>query len=222
MKHLRLILVLIAYNPIFAQTGYEINGHIKGLPDHATIYLINGGKRKTIDYALVKNERFILQGRVDDAFHAYLYEGKLNKLADILLDNRKITVSGGKPVFDSITISGSDIDEQWKEWYKEDQQIGYRSYKINQVIASLAKANDAANTAILREIVDDLMKERIKLLKSSVKKYGHTPAGALLPNLCTIQDKCTKTDFWDMYQYLSLEIQKTYLGQEVLKLANKK
>uniref|UniRef100_UPI001954695D DUF4369 domain-containing protein n=1 Tax=Stenotrophomonas maltophilia TaxID=40324 RepID=UPI001954695D len=89
--------------------------------------------------ALVKNERFVLQGRVDDAFHTYLYEGKSNKLADILLDNRKITVLGEKPFYDSITISGSAIDEQWKEWYKEDQRIGYRSYQLNQVINSLNK-----------------------------------------------------------------------------------
>ncbi|WP_163823260.1 DUF4369 domain-containing protein, partial [Proteus mirabilis] len=86
-----------------AQYSYEIQGHIKGLLDNTKIYLINGGKRKTIDSALVKNERFVLQGRVDDAFHTYLYEGKSNKLADILLDNRKITVLGEKPFYDSIT-----------------------------------------------------------------------------------------------------------------------
>ncbi|MFX8339461.1 hypothetical protein ABTL37_20000, partial [Acinetobacter baumannii] len=66
-------------------------------------------------------------------------------------------------------------------------------------INSLNKPSDSASIAILREITEELLKDRINLLKLSVKKYGNSPASAVLPNLCTTQDKRSKVDFFDMY-----------------------
>ena len=84
-------------NLLEAQTGYTIKARIDGLPDNSKVYLIDGGRRKTIDSAIVKNEAFVLKGHTAEAAHTYLYQGKANKLADILLDNREILVSGSRP-----------------------------------------------------------------------------------------------------------------------------
>jgi hypothetical protein len=135
----------------FAQqsTGYHVNGHIQGLPDQTKMYLIDGGKRKIIDSAVVRQERFFFNGHMNEAAHTYLYAGKGNvslKLADILLDNRTIEVEGTKPEYDSVAVIGSDIDRLWKEWWREDQQIGYQRFRIKQVYESLTAKNDTANS----------------------------------------------------------------------------
>jgi hypothetical protein len=92
MRYFIMLLALISFTSLKAQSGYEINGNIRGLTENTRIYLINAGERKIIDSAVVKNEKFILKGRLKDALHTYLFEGKTNKLADILLDNREIKV----------------------------------------------------------------------------------------------------------------------------------
>lgn len=222
MKYLTLLLFLISFNSLKAQIGYEINGNIRGLTDNSKIYLINGSERKVIDSAVVKNEKFILKGKLNNTVHTYLYEGKTNKLADILLDNRKIEVFGDSPNFDNIKVTGSNIDEQWKQWYRDDQKIGYLKYRINEVAELLITQKDTVNSKSLLEIADELFKDRVILLKSYVKKYGNLPSGAVLPTLCTIQDKLTKNDFLEMFNSLSPEMQRTNLGKEVFELSNKK
>jgi hypothetical protein len=222
MKYWAILLITISFNSLKAQSGYEINGNIRGLTENTKIYLIDAGERKVLDSTVVKDEKFILKGKLKDALHTYLYEGKNNKLADILLDNRKIIVFGEIPNYESIKITGSNIDEQWKKWYEEDQKIGYLRYRLSEVIASLTIQKDTANIKTLGEITDELLKDRINLLKSYVKKYGNSPSGAVLPTLCTIQDKLTKSDFLEMFNSLSPEMQKTYLGKEVKKLSKEK
>lgn len=222
MKHLTIFLILISFYSLKAQNGYDIHGNIHGLIDNTKIYLINSGERKIIDSAFVKNEKFILKGRLKDVIHTYLYEGKTNKLADILLDNRKVKVLGETPNFDSVKVTGSDIDQQWKQWFNDDQKIGYLRYRIVEVTESLISQKDTVNSIILRQITDDLLKDRINLLKTYVKKYSNFPSGAVLPTLCTIQEKLTKNDLLEMFNSLSPKMQRTYLGKEVKKLSNEK
>lgn len=137
MRYSSLTLLFIFLVPITclvtqAQARYQIEGHIKGLTDDSKIYLINGGLRKTIDSTLVQNERFVLTGQLDEPAHTYLYSGKSTKLADILLDNRLIRIQGSYPVYDSVQVSGSDIDKQWREWYGLDQGLGYKQYLLKK------------------------------------------------------------------------------------------
>ena len=227
MKELNYLILIFLLNAFIstsgiAQNGYVINGRVNGLADHTKIYLIDGGRRKTIDSAVVLNEAFRLSGTLEEAAHMYLYAEKKIKLADILLDNRHIDVTGNKPAYDSIHVKGSDIDEQWKEWYKEDQQVGYLRYRLNQISQSLSEKQDSIDGNKLKQIVDELMSDRISLLKRYVKKYGHSPSGAVLPTLCTLQEQLTKQDFSDMYNSLTPDMQKTYFGREILELGAKK
>lgn len=224
MKHVSMTIVvsLCFLNLLIAQNGYTIKGHINGLTDNSKIYLIDGGRKRTIDSATVRNNNFVLKGSIAEAAHSYLYQGKTNKLADILLDNREIVVTGTQPIYDSIKISGSDIDEQWKEWYKEDQRIGYLRYRLIRISESLDEQSDTATSNQIKTIADQLMTDRISFLKLSVKMHGNAASGALLPTLCTIQKQLTKDDLLEMYNSLSIEMKNTNLGNEIKKLSYNK
>ncbi|GAB3919192.1 DUF4369 domain-containing protein [Larkinella terrae] len=211
----------------FAQQpgGYRVMGHIQGLPDQTKLYLIDGGKRKIIDSAVVRQERFVMNGHMAETAHTYLYAGKGSlsmKLADILLDNRSVKVEGTRPVYDSVTIHGSDIDRIWKEWWKEDQQIGYQRFRIKQVFEALTTKNDTANANPLKKIMDEMTAERIDLLKSYVQQNRTTAVGAALPTLCTLGNYLTKADYLEMYQTLAPAWQNSGFGREILDQAGKK
>ena len=201
--------------------GYRIVGQVLGLTDESKIYLIHGGKRKRIDSAVVSNNRFFMTGKLDEPTHTYLYSGKTIKLADILLDNRKIEVKGNAPIYDSIKISGSDIDMQWKEWYQNDQRIGYQKYRIDKLYESLMDKKDSDNAIVVKTLSQELMTDRITLLKTYVKRYNDSASGAVLPTLCTIQASLTKLDYLEMYDSLTPRMRSTTFGNEILKLAEK-
>ncbi|RCR68660.1 DUF4369 domain-containing protein [Larkinella punicea] len=226
-QRLSTFLLLFLGTLCFAQQhpGYRVIGHIRGLPDQTKMYLIDGGKRQVIDSAVVRQERFVFDGSMAEAAHTYLYAGKGSvsfKLADILLDNRTVEVEGTKPVYDSVTVNGSDIDRLWKEWGKEDQQIGYQRFRIKQVQEALAAQKDTARAGILKKIMDEMTASRIELLKSYVKRYHSTAVGAALPTLCTLGNYLTKADYLEMYRTLSPTWQNSGFGREILEQAGAK
>jgi hypothetical protein len=226
MRYTSLPFLVILFLPIRwlvaqPQPGYQIEGYIKGLAEESKIYLINGGQRKTIDSTLVKNEHFILTGHLDEPAHTYLYSGKSTKLADILLDNRLIKVKGSSPVYDSVQVSGSDIDKQWREWYALDQGIGYRQYLLKKEREVLLEKKDTTGVSLLTRKINQLMDERILLLKTYVKRYHDKASGAMIATLCTISEQLSKEDFIDIYHSLSLSMQQTAFGKEVLRQSHK-
>lgn len=68
------LICMLSANLSIAQkiTSYKIEGYIIGLANNSKIYLINGGQRKTIDSAIVTNERFVLSRKLSEPIPAYL------------------------------------------------------------------------------------------------------------------------------------------------------
>lgn len=208
-----------------AVSAYKVIGTIKGLSEGTKMYLIDGGKRKVIDSATVKSGQFVIDGSLAEPAHMYLHAGKgssSRKLADILLDNRTIHVNGNKAEYDSVTVSGSDIDQQWKDWLKEDQQIGYQRFQVRKVYEALLSKNDTINANALKKVAGEMQSYRVNLLKSYVMRYHDTGAGAALPTLCTLGDNLTKADYLEMYHMLSPNWQKSHFGREILDEASRK
>ncbi|MGA0555438.1 DUF4369 domain-containing protein [Larkinella sp. VNQ87] len=230
MKLLQLLLLVLLYFLLIkcsAQPplGYRVEGHIRGLSDETRMYLIDGGQRKIIDSAVVRQGRFVLAGTLTEAAHTYLYAGKgrsSTKLADILLDNRTLTIEGREPVYDSIVVTGSDIDRLWKEWSREDLRIGYQRFRIKQVYESLVSKEDTANANVLRKLINELTTARIELLKTYVRRHRTSAVGAVLPTLCTLGDYLTQADYLEMYQSLSPTWQNSRFGREILLEARRK
>jgi hypothetical protein len=204
-----------------ATPGYCIDGRIGGLRDGSTIFLIDGAARRRIDSAVVKGDRFLMKGKLHEPIHTYLYLGKTNKLADILLDNRAIKVEGAVPIYDSIKVIGSDIDVQWKKWYQHDQRIGYQKYRLDELFKSLIDKDDLENAGTVKRLSEELMTDRINLLKDYVKRYNDSASGALLPTLCTIQTNLVKSDYLEMYNSLTPRMRSTTFGKNILDLADK-
>lgn len=204
---------------------YQIIGDVNGLTNGAKVYLINGSQRRIIDSTTVKNSQFILRGHLVEPAHMYLHAGrgkKSKKLADILLDNRVVSVKGAVPDYDSVRVSGSAIDQQWKDWMKEDEQIGYQRYQLKQVSQALFVKKDTANALALNKVVAEMQAARVSLLKAYVKRYHDTAAGAALPTLCTLRPSLTGNDYLEMYRTLAPTWQQSSFGKEIISQATKK
>lgn len=218
--------VLLAGHGRAQGTGeYRIAGDVHGLPNGANVYLIHGGQRKTIDSATVNNRRFVLRGHLAEPAHVYLHAGRgknATKLADILLDNRALSVTGGAPDYDSVRVSGSAIDRQWKDWLKEDEHIGQQRRQLKQVAQALLAKKDTANAGALNKVIGELQAARVRLLKAYVQRYRATAAGAALPTLCTLGPSLTGGDYLEMYRTLTPTWQQSSFGKEIISQATQK
>jgi hypothetical protein len=205
--------------------GYEIAGQINGLPDGTPIYLIDGGQRRRIDSATVQHGQFVLRGKLAEPVHTYLYAGRgrgSSKLADILLDNRRVQVRGSQPNYDSVAVSGSDIDRQWKEWFREDANLAEQRAGAGKSYRARLAQPDTTGAGLLKQRLTQLQQARIKLLKRYVRRYHDTAAGAALPTMCTLATSLTAADYREMYASLTRRWQQSAFGKEVLAQASKR
>jgi|GEM_PF-6984859 len=205
-------------------TGYEVTGRINGLADGTRLYLVDGGRRVRIDLATVQQGQFTLRGKLAEPVHTYLYAGRgpaSTKLADILLDNQRVQVSGSQPVYNDVVVSGSDIDRQWKEWFRDDARLGQRRADLGQRYQARLAQPDTAEAGTLRRERTQVQHERIVLLKAYVRRYHDTAVGAALPTMCTLGAALTGADYQEMYQSLTPRWQQSAFGREVLTQASK-
>jgi hypothetical protein len=216
MKLLVLSFLSLALLPLASQAqsaaGYEITGQINGLADGTRLYLIDGGRRLRIDSATVQQGHFALRGKVAEPVHTYLYAGRgrtSTKLADILLDNQPVQVSGTQPVYSEVLVSGSDIDRQWKEWFRDDARLAQRRTDLGQRYQARLAQPDTAGAGHV-------------LLKAYVRRYHDTAVGAALPTLCTLGASLTGADYQEMYQSLTPRWQQSTMGREVLTQASQR
>jgi hypothetical protein len=208
-----------------AAAGYEVAGQIKGLPDGTRLYLIDGSKRQRIDSATVQQGQFVLRGQVAEPIHAYLYAGRgpgSSKLADILLDNQRVQVAGTQPVYNSVAVSGSDIDRQWKEWFREDTQLAEQRAGVGKSYRARLAQPDTTGAGLLKQQLAQLQQARIKLLKGYVQRYHDTAVGAALPTMCTLGTSLTTADYREMYAGLTPRWQQSAFGHEILTQASKR
>jgi hypothetical protein len=228
MKLLALTLFACALplaSPAQPSKGYDITGQIKGLADGTRLYLIDGGRRVRIDSATVQQGQFTLRGRVAEPVFTYLYAGRgaaSVKLADILLDNQSVQVSGSQPMYNDVTVSGSDIDRQWKEWFRDDERLAQRRADLGQRAQARLAQPDTAGAGALRHERAQVQRERITLLKGYVRRYHDTAVGAALPAMCTLGASLSGADYQEMYQSLTPRWQQSTLGREVLTQAAKR
>lgn len=227
MKLLPLLPALLL--PVFSQAqavaGYEVVGHLAGLADNTKLYLIDGSQRKRIDSATVQHGQFVFRGKLAEPVHTYLYAGRgpgSSKLADILLDNRQVFVSGTQPLYDSIAVHGSDIDQHLKDWYRADTQLSLRRSALAQQYKAKLSQPDTAGAGHLKHQMGQLQLDRVSLLKTYVRRYHDTAAGAALPTLCTLGASLTAADYQEMYQVLTPQWQQSAFGHEILAQAKKR
>lgn len=228
MKLLALPLLSFALLPLASRAqpgaGYEVTGQITGLADGTRLYLIDGGRRQRIDSATVQQGHFALRGKVAEPVHTYLYAGRgrtSTKLADILLDNQRVQVNGSQPVYDNVVVSGSDIDRQWKEWFREDARLAQRRADLGQRAQAQLAQPDTAGAGTLRHERAQVQHARIVLLKAYVRRYHDTAVGAALPTMCTLGASLSGADYQEMYQSLTPRWQQSTMGREVLTQASK-
>ena len=137
---------------------------------------------------------FQFTGSVSEPVLANIHHKDGDGEIELFLDNSLWKVTGTYEEYNDATVSGSIIDVQWKQYFKEDQEL----------VKYAASKGDPA-----------LVRRRKELLKQYVKDLHSSYAGALIPNFCTIEKSLTKADWIEIYDFLSEEMKDTYYGRKI-------
>ena len=174
--------------------SYKIVGYIEGMPDQELYldYYDKGVKYRHPTFS--KDGSFQFMGKVSEPVFANIHQQNGNGEIELFLDNSLWKVTGSYQEYNDAAVLGSVIDAQWKQYFKEDQQL----------VKNASLKGDPT-----------VVQQRKELLKKYVKDLHSSYAGALIPNFCTIEKSLTPADWIEIYDFLSEDMKDTYYGRKI-------
>jgi peroxiredoxin len=142
--------------------GYLIEGEAPGVYNGIRVYLQSADERNrkiTRDTAIVMNEKFVFEGKVDIPEIWYLAVNSVNGSSTLIIENDYYTAVVDKDNFENTVIKGPKANEALSTYSKEMKVIGE---KRNKLIAQLktaikAPAKESAN-AEMAALNDEISK----------------------------------------------------------------
>ncbi|HMI01692.1 MAG TPA: TlpA disulfide reductase family protein [Pedobacter sp.] len=209
--------------------GFEVNCHLKGLPNGTKVYLRNQDK-DTISTAVAKNEFFSFTGKLpqNGRFHFIIIGNESNPLKStaldvIFLENRSIKVTGTFGM-KSIEVVGSPGHQDYADVIKATANISNRIRELssalfnNTIVTEKTKDSIELNRlkyekADMQREVDSLVKDNNKL---ALKWIANHTASLFAPKRIShfkkaLGQKGTK----EAYGRLTLEAKRSYYGVEL-------
>lgn len=197
MRVILMTLAAFVCGQLYSQVSspsYKIVGYIEGMPDQELYldYYDKGVKYRHPTFS--KDGNFQFMGKVSEPVFANIHHQNGNGEIELFLDNSLWKVTGTYQEYNDAAVLGSGIDAQWKQYFKEDQQlVKNASFKGDPVVVH----------------------QRKELLKKYVKDLHSSYAGALIPNFCTIEKSLTPADWIEIYDFLSEDMKDSYYGRKI-------
>lgn len=195
---------IIALSSCQTEGNYTIKGDIANL-DSEKIFLVNyvDNKPVAIDSAEVKNNSFVIEGRIDIPTKCYLYKniGDRRSVANLYVENTDISIKGDAKKLTEIVIIGGKEQALDKKFDSIDKTIKEKTKPLNdQYMKLMAKKEDLGDkfnkeVEILEKKYDSIIKsanlETVALIKSNLSSI--TAMDRLYRNSRNMEIKETKT-----------------------------
>ncbi|MCK7590698.1 AhpC/TSA family protein [Subsaxibacter sp. CAU 1640] len=176
---LTIALLLMACDEKAEKTdGYVINGTAKGVYNGMRVYLKASDERssqKAQDTAIVMDEVFKFEGKVDYPQMWYISVSNVNGFVPIMVENETIEVNFNKEVIDNSTVTGTKANEALSKYSKGFKLLLDKRNDISkQFSATMNSTNTESREEIskkLGEVNAELSTYPFKFLKTNSDTY---------------------------------------------------
>lgn len=226
MKSFKLLLATILLLLIgaisYGQSGFQVNGKVQGLQaDSLSVLHFDTPSAPRFEKIPAFNGDFQFSGKAEFPYFVqiiYLTEDGTNrKLTEFMLENSNLLIVGETAHFDSIRVVGSSSDIILKSYLEEDKGLLKHWDKLKEIYDQSKESGDHSTAGIIAKKLNQITEvDRKALLKAYVERHKEQMIAALLPNFCLLSDQLTPDDYLDLYASLSIPIQQSIYGQELL------
>lgn len=163
--------------------GYNIEGKVSNFSDGAKIYLYSLATNANVDSAIVKDNKFLMEGHIADPpslFWLRATDGEDYVYTSLLIGNDDLTISADKKDFAwNVRTSGSTIDGNYRESMDLTKELDIkRDSLIFGYHALSATEKEEAREEFMKAVsrIDSIIKQRTI---DYVKETNDTYAGML-------------------------------------------
>ncbi len=171
---------LLTWTGCQSSKGYILEGTVDNAADGDTVELIyfDGMQPQIVQTTLVKDGKFVLEGKQDTAAMRYLSYRPINRKGtsvELILENARLSVhlTPGTYQYD---IKGSPANERWAAFHNEDEQLCGQSMDIYHALQDSTLTPD--KRAELEQQDRDLSAKIEQLRIDFARKEIQTAAGA--------------------------------------------
>jgi peroxiredoxin len=192
--------------------SYKITGTLKGAKNGLWLFLEVKNSNQIIDSAQIINEKFVLNGKINDSpVEAILHDKSYTNYIFLWLENVPIIINGINKNFRQASIKGGPI-------LNESSQLFKLIYAIEAEQEVWDKKLKALNGKIDRnDIRGQVFKSREKEKNAYIKHIETHPNSIVSASiLAAYATTYGKTESTRLYKVLSNAIQKTKYGQQIL------
>ena len=134
MRRNILILLLLSFFSVSAQTGFQITGNISNAKPNMLVFLMNGTDGKTIATDTVRNGKFLLKGVIAEPDIFQLGFVGYKEALDVFLFNDQVTITGDFNNISGASIVGSSVETDYQQFKASFNPIRERlNYLVQQI-----------------------------------------------------------------------------------------
>lgn len=142
--------------------GYLINGIAKGVYNGMRVHLKSAGDRgrqTPQDTAIVMNETFKFEGKIDYPQMWYLTVDNVAGILPIMIENETIDINLNKDNIETTTISGSKSNEALSEYSKKIKKLMDKRMNLDRKLRPQINPTDSVGKTKITEDFEKIEKE---------------------------------------------------------------
>jgi len=176
MKHIISILVLCLLvsscktenNQTVKRDGYYISGTAPGVYNGIRAYLEttnDKGRKVAMDTAIVMDEKFVFEGKIDQAKMINLTINSVKGAIPLIIENAEIKVTVNKDNMKASKIEGSPANSALNSYNEQMNQLGTKQQEIRSKLRSVQQKGNTTNVSNLQT--------EIKNISSKVREFPY-------------------------------------------------
>jgi peroxiredoxin len=150
--------------------GYLIEGNAPGIYNGIRVYLQSADERnKKInrDTAIVMNEKFVFEGKIDNPEIWYLTVNSVNGSSAFIIENDYYTINLDKDKVDNTVIKGPKANTALKAYFADIKELSNRRTKL------LGQMRTAGDASLREDVNEDIVTLNIEQSKIPFKHIEH-------------------------------------------------
>jgi len=200
------VAVLISCQKNNSSDGYVVNGFIKNLPDSTTVFIYLD-MNTILDSAIVRNEKFKLEGKIQRPLKVNLRIKNTKKSRTFWLENKEIDIKGEKRKMRKSKIIGSTTQ-------REAELLLSRKDSIYEKMENLRGMITSANRDSLFLMHEKMIDREVEINKNFIKDYPNSYESLTVLSEGTMQ-RLGKVETQKLFSLINEELRYTKEGKTI-------
>lgn len=219
IKILAITFLFTSCKPEAKIDGYVINGNAKGIYNGIRVYLKTldqNDRQVDVDTAIVMNEKFSFEGKVQDPEMFFLYVNSVIGNLPVIIENSEMTIDVDKNDLGASKISGTKTNEALIAFSDNMKAFNEKHRTLSLAIREAAQVNDNEKTTALNNELSNLNLEATNFPYEFINKNKDNYYALILLESILKSRNADFQKIMDAYQGLDESLKNSVKGKEIL------